>query len=78
MGKGYLHTGYWEPGGWGRWRMGGGVGGGQKADHQGFREQRPDTWSWGVGGARKGKPEEQLGIQTSEMRGFGEPGERQG
>lgn len=23
--------------------------GGQKADHQGFREQRPDTWSWGVG-----------------------------
>lgn len=23
--------------------------GGQKADHQGFREQRPDIWSWGVG-----------------------------
>lgn len=47
MGQGYLHTGSWEPGGWGRWSRAGG--GGQKADHQGFREQRPDTWSWGVG-----------------------------
>lgn len=64
-------------GGWGMWRMGWGVGGGQRADHQGFREQRPDTWNWGgVGwGGQKGKPEEQLGIQVSEMRGLGEPGE---
>lgn len=37
MGKMYLHTGYWEPGaaGGGGWAGGGG----QKADHQGCREQ---------------------------------------
>lgn len=65
MGKGYLHTGYWEPGAWGRWRMGGGVGGGQKADHQGFREQRPDTWSWGAGwgGPEKGNQRSNWGSR---------------
>lgn len=38
-------TGSQGAGGGGGWAGGGG----QKADHQGFREQRPDTWSWGVG-----------------------------
>lgn len=34
---------------------------------------RPDTWSWGVEG-QKGKPEEQLGVQVSEVGILGEPG----
>lgn len=42
--------------GWGR---------GKKQNHQGFREQRPETWGGGS--------EEQLAIQASVVQGPGEP-----
>lgn len=70
MGETHLHTGYWEPGAGGGGGWAGGVG--QKADRQGCREQTR-SWSWGVEG-QKGKPEEQLGVQVSEVGILGEPG----
>lgn len=78
LGKGYLHTGYWEPGGWGRWRMGWGRGGRkQTTKGSGNKDQILGVGGWGWG--QKGKPEEQLGIHVSEVGGgLGEPGENQG
>lgn len=64
-------------GGWGMWRMGWGWGAGREQTIRGSGNKDQILGiGGGVGwGGQKGKPEEQLGIQVSEMRGLGEPGE---
>lgn len=69
-----MHTRYWEAGA---------RGGQQKADHRGcHRGCRKQTRFLELGGgvgSQKGKPEQQLGIQVSEVGVLGEPGKtRQG
>lgn len=65
-----MHTRYWEAGA---------RGGQQKADHGGCRKQTRFLELGGGVGSQKGKPEQQLGIQVSEVGVLGEPGKtRQG
>ena len=80
MGKGYLSA-HMILGARGLGEVEDGRGGGGRAESRPPRVQGTKTRYLelgGGGGSQKGKPEEQLGIWASEMRGFGEPGERQG
>lgn len=81
MGKGYLHTGYWEPGGWGRWRMGWGRGAESRPPRVQGTKTRYLEFGGGVGGPKReargaiGDP----GVRGGRTRGTrGKPGLNEG